>query len=313
MQVVLGAQPATTIEQAIELADSQPNWLVGYKHTSEDVGDFLNVLTAHADASLWARLHKDRQMDYQGGPHTRGTEAWAGMVAQEILRMQDNLKSVNEAAFAAIAVQIQRRALFSGQYDTFSDLEAMIRDVAPNLSRSHKYEALAFAEQIAPWLEANADMCVCGHPRSDHNSKCQSCQRDDSVPEAEKCSEFRGPPKVNELWIPGSWERLRPGLPMLKQIVSEAADGTRSVSSAIRGIWTVVNTFTNEKLSVTDLRAELALKKPDPIWYRTGRVHQIGEEPHDQEVLYWLEFPELTKKQRAMVLGLLGIRAKQKD
>ena len=306
--------PAKTIEEARAIAASQPNWLVGYEHDSDDTMDFLSLLTAHADARLWARLHEQGEMKEQGGPYERGTEAWAGMVAQEILRMQNNLHQINQAAFNAISAEIERRALYYGVWDSYENLQEMLLDVAKELSGGQLSETKAVAEIIIPWLRDHADDCACGHRQSEHADgagRCLACQRDRSIPTPEKCRAFQGPPDPQEFWGPGHWERLRQGIALMKSIIASEQEGERTTASAIEGMWTVVDTFTNERFRVKDLRVELALQKPDPILYKLERVVPPGQEPPDEERKWCLTFPEVTRTQRKMILGRLGARAKQ--
>lgn len=299
---VTNATPVATVDEAKTLADNQPGWLVGYDRDIEDTEEYLATLTAHADARLWARLHEEGQMKSQGGPYERGSEVWAGLVAQEVLRMMNNIETANRAALNALLSEIQRRALYDRVFGNYTNLQEMLLDVAQDLSSAGQAsEHIAVAEIIVPWLVRHQDDCVCDHPHAEHNPQCSLCD----------CEQFLGPPTPQEFWKPGNWEKLRTGVALMKAIIASEEEGKTPLGEAIEGMWNVVQAFTDPNARVKDLRWELAKKRNPPIQYRLERVVPPGQEAPDEELKWALTFPEVTREQRDLILGRLGARAQQ--
>jgi hypothetical protein len=241
-------------------------------------------------------------MKSQGGPYERGSEVWAGLVAQEVLRMMNNVETANKAALNALLSEIQRRALYDRVFDSYSNLQEMLLDVAEDLSSAGQAsEHIAVAEIIVPWLRKHQDDCACGHPRMDHNNGCSACD----------CEAFSAPPRPDEFWKPGNWEKLRTGVALMKAIIAEEEEGKLSLGDAIEGMWNVVNAFTDPNARVKDLRWELAKKRNPPIQYQLERVVPPGQESPKEELKWRLVFPEVTRAQRDLILGRLGARAQQ--
>ena len=268
------------------------------------------------------RLAEDEQLVSQGGDIDPEGEDFAGLVAWEVMKMLHDLGEMVDAGTMRMTVEIRKRALYVA-YDNYDTLKAMLRDVtdAEVLGSGWASELNALAETIIPFIQNQYDVCGnCGHPRKKHRPAVTQAKAADThrwpaegcnaykvnketgLYDECDCTEFYGPPDVRLFWTPRTFSRIREAIARMRNTILKYENGEWSARKAVEELNRSVEIYTNDELTILQIRHEMVQNPIPPFKYQLWRTNPPGQEDPNAERTWKLVFPKLTARQRDKVL-----------